>query len=128
MTDKEKLEAIRAEILHRLVHANGYSKEMANELFAFMNSLPGEPVGEDLLDEIHNRWEDDPHTKWPKCPYKDFKNIACHFANWQKEQLINKACEWLKALNNEHEIISFTDCHGVETEELIQYFKNFMED
>ena len=49
-----------------------------------------EPISEDLLDEIHNRWEDDPHTKWPKCPYKDFKNIACHFANWQKEQYINE--------------------------------------
>ena len=45
-----------------------------------------EPISEDLLDEIHNRWEDDPHTKWPKCPYKDFKNIAFHFANWQKKQ------------------------------------------
>lgn len=45
-----------------------------------------EPISEDLLDEIHNRWEDAPHTKWPKCPYKDFKNIACHFANWQRER------------------------------------------
>lgn len=52
--------------------------------------LVEEPISEDLLDEIHNRWEDDPHTKWPKCPYKDFKNIACHFANWQKEQYINE--------------------------------------
>lgn len=48
--------------------------------------LVEEPISEDLLDEIHNRWEDDPHTKWPKCPYKDFKNIACHFANWQRER------------------------------------------
>lgn len=52
-----------------------------------------EPISEDLLDEIHNRWEDDPHTKWPKCPYKDFKNIACHFANWQKEQIKKTAIE-----------------------------------
>ena len=47
--------------------------------------LVEEPISEDLLDEIHNRWEDDPHTKWPKCPYKDFKNIARHFASWQKK-------------------------------------------
>lgn len=45
-------------------------------------------ISEDLLDEIQYRWEDDPHTKWPKCPYNDFKNIACHFANWQKQQMI----------------------------------------
>lgn len=52
-------------------------------------------VSEDLLDEIHNRWEDDPHTKWPKCPYKDFKNIACHFANWQKQQMMKDSVEGL---------------------------------
>lgn len=53
--------------------------------------LVEEPISEDLLDEIHNRWEDDPHTKWPKCPYKDFKNVARHFANWQKQQLMKGA-------------------------------------
>ena len=42
MTDKEKLDAIRAEI-HRLVDVRGYDKEMANALFAFMDSLPSEP-------------------------------------------------------------------------------------
>ena len=47
MTDKEKLDAIRAEI-HRLVDVRGYDKEMANDLFAFMDSLPNEPVSEDL--------------------------------------------------------------------------------
>ena len=43
MTDKEKLDAIRAEI-HRLVDVRGYDREMANDLFAFMDSLPNEPV------------------------------------------------------------------------------------
>jgi len=52
-----------------------------------------ESISEDLLDEIHNRWEDDPHIKWPKCPYKDFKNIACHFANWQKQQMMKDAVD-----------------------------------
>lgn len=52
-----------------------------------------ESISEDLLDEIHNRWEDDPHIKWPKCPYKDFKNIACHFANWQKQQIMKDAVD-----------------------------------
>lgn len=47
MTDKEKLEAIRAEI-HRLVDVRRYDKEMANDLFTFMDSLPNEPVSEDL--------------------------------------------------------------------------------
>lgn len=43
MTDKEKLDAIRAEI-HRLVDVRGYDREMANDLFAFMDSLPNEPI------------------------------------------------------------------------------------
>lgn len=52
-----------------------------------------ESISEDLLDEIHNRWKDDPHIKWPKCPYKDFKNNACHFANWQKQQMMKDAVD-----------------------------------
>ena len=47
MTDKEKLDAIRAEI-HRLVDVRGYSKGMANDLFTFMDSLPNEPVNKDF--------------------------------------------------------------------------------
>ena len=49
MTDKEKLDAVRAEI-HRLVDVRGYDREMANDLFAFMDSLPNEPVSEELGD------------------------------------------------------------------------------
>ena len=45
MTDKEKLEAVKAEI-HRLVDVRGYDREMANDLFTFMDSLPNEPVSE----------------------------------------------------------------------------------
>ena len=56
-----------------------------------LEKLKEESVSEDLLDEIHDRWEDYPHIKWPKCPYKDFKNIACHFANWQKQQMMKDA-------------------------------------
>ena len=47
MTDKEKLEAIRAEIL-RLVEVCGYDREMANDLLTFMDSLPNKPVSEEL--------------------------------------------------------------------------------
>lgn len=47
MTDKEKLDATRSEI-HRLVDVRGYDKEMANDLFAFMDSLPNEPVSENF--------------------------------------------------------------------------------
>lgn len=52
MTDKEKLEAIRAEIL-RLVDVRGYDREMANDLLAFMDSLPNEPVSIDFEQELY---------------------------------------------------------------------------
>ena len=70
MTDKEKLDAIRAEI-HRLVDVRGYDREMANDLFAFMDSLPNEPVSEGLEEAADNALifeeqtfiYDDPETK-----------------------------------------------------------------
>ena len=56
MTDKEKLDAIRAEIL-RLVEVCGYDREMANDLLTFMDSLPNEPVSdfEMALTEMINK-------------------------------------------------------------------------
>ena len=53
MTDKEKLDAIRAEIL-RLVDVRGYNREMANDLLAFMDSLPNEPAEIDFEQELYN--------------------------------------------------------------------------
>lgn len=53
MTDKEKLDAIRAEIL-RLVDVRGYDREMANDLLAFMDSLPNEPAEIDFEQELYN--------------------------------------------------------------------------
>lgn len=45
-----------------------------------------ESASEDLEEEILNQWEDYPHTLWSKCPYIDFKNIAHHFAEWQRQK------------------------------------------
>jgi hypothetical protein len=53
MTGKEKLDAIRAEI-HRLVDVRGYDRGMANDLFAFMDSLPNEPISKDLDEAANN--------------------------------------------------------------------------
>lgn len=45
-----------------------------------------------------------------------------------RQEVIDKACEWLKALNDEHQVMSYTDSHTLDTDELTGYFKNFMED
>ena len=84
MTDKEKLEAIRAEIL-RLVDVCGYDREMANDLLTFMDSLPNEPVSEELeeaakLHVIETRDEDVVWDENARCAMLDFKAGA----EWQK--------------------------------------------
>jgi len=72
MTDKEKLDAIRAEI-HRLVDVRGYDRGMANDLFTFMDSLPNEPVSNDLEKEIIQV------SKNEYFDFTDWKSIARHF-------------------------------------------------
>ena len=85
MTEKEKLEAIRAEI-HRLVDVRGYDREMANDLFAFMDSLPNEPVSEDLEDAAYNFVMD--NFGDPRESLFDFDQ-RCFItgAKWQKNHL-----------------------------------------
>ena len=101
-----KAEKIRAKV-ERLMHAYNLSAdigstgelydekieeakyEVCKQILSFIDSTPDDTVSEDLEEKILNVWEDDPHNKWPKCPYQDFKNIALHFANWQKNQILN---------------------------------------
>ena len=80
MTDKEKLDAVRAEI-HRLVDIRGYDREMANDLFAFMDSLPNEPVSEDLGNYINEL-----SKQFPEVSFAKLSRIAVRVANWQKEK------------------------------------------
>ena len=81
MTDKEKLEAIRAEI-HRLVDVRGYDREMANDLFTFMDSLPNEPVSEELEEEIDNYVKRNGYDGLDSI--EEIKYIAQYFTKWQK--------------------------------------------
>ena len=82
MTDKEKLDAIRAEI-HRLVDVRGYDREMANDLFTFMDSLPNEPVSEGLEEAAHKYADgENPTCPCEECLLKSFKAGA----KWGKNQ------------------------------------------
>jgi len=87
MTDKEKLDAIRAEI-HRLVDVRGYDREMANDLFAFMDSLPNELVGDNLEETIKNIKLLTSNTS-----LLTFEHGFREGSKWQKEQMIAKAIE-----------------------------------
>lgn len=83
MTDKEKLDAIRAEI-HRLVDVRGYDRGMANDLFAFMDSLPNEPISKDLEKEIDKIWNPRFNLGWDEksllsMNHEGFTTIAKYF-------------------------------------------------
>lgn len=73
----------------------GVHKGYIDDIYNAYRKFQSEKLSEELEEEILNTWEDDQHTKWKKCPYVDFKNIATYFAQWQKEKLIEKACNWL---------------------------------
>lgn len=122
MTDKEKLEAIRAEI-HRLVHINGYSKEMANELFAFINSLPEEPVSEDLEEAADNYASVYKQVGYDEDHILSVSDSYIAGANWQKGRDIDNACEFFY-----HRILDVGDVEFSNIENFINDFKKYLED
>ena len=94
MTDKEKLEAIRAEI-HRLIEVRGYDIEMANDLFTFIESLPNESVSEELkkaaeqdVCEVVNTCSaiGVPNDHIPSWVQDAMVNEFIHGANWKEQQ------------------------------------------
>lgn len=96
MTDKEK---IRTEIV-RLYEENKERHSVEGiaavteirKLLSFIDSLPNEPTSEDLEKEI-----DRVYFKNECCSqrlhHKEIAEIARHFANWQKQQMIKDVVE-----------------------------------
>ena len=108
MTAEEKLSAIRTEI-ERLLDCEPFSiKQEAKKIvkatrngvlhgmLTFINSLPEEPISNDLGEEIHlfldktgapYYWAGDKEQlEW-------LEIIARHFAEWQKQQMIKSAVD-----------------------------------
>jgi hypothetical protein len=50
------------------------------------------PVSEEFDEEIEKLYE----VNKQKCDYLTFDSIARHFANWQKQKIIDKTCEYLR--------------------------------
>ena len=100
MTDKEKLEAIKAEI-HRLVDVRGYSKEMANDIFAFMNSLPSEPVSDDLEEAAKNHAVERFRTTRDEFLAKKCKWSFIIGAKWKEQQMMSRAVDFTIVDNND---------------------------
>lgn len=49
-------------------------------------------------------------------------------AQWQKKSTVNKACEWLKDFCSEHYIMCYSDCSEIVTEQILDIFKEKMEE
>ena len=134
MTDKEKLDAIRAEI-HRLVDVRGYDRGMANDLFAFMDSLPNEPVSNDLEAEFvlylkrkFNIPQEGHKLKtngWKPNPY-DILDIAKHFAQWQKKQEA-KEVDLEKEIHYAADQYDINNNGNIYWEDIVGFAKHFFE-
>ena len=112
MTDKEK---IKAEIERRIEIATGEQYLSLKSLLSFIDSMQEEPVSEDLEQEIeqymnHNYYVDEEgiicdrnHPKLDFCEDK-FKEVARHFANWQKNHIWTEESEKIirKKLENDY--------------------------
>jgi hypothetical protein len=103
MTNKEKLEAIRVEI-HRLVEVRGYDRDMANDLFTFMDSLPNEPVSEEL-NEFALQYAGH-HAPYDSC-IQEVEDAVKAGAGWQKENLW-KPADGDDLPEYEREVVVFT--------------------
>ena len=123
MTDKEKIiaeiERLKKEIPY---HENAWS--VLDKLKRFINSLPAEQVSEDLEEEIKsylitNRQYagGDEEDLWGDDCIQD---AIKHGANWQKQQIINKSCEWLQKHMNDYLV------HGRDIDFLYDDFRKAM--
>ena len=96
----------------------------------FINSLPAEQPSEDFKEEFNNFCIHgdirNPNFEGP-FGYNDIRKTAIHFAQWQKEQDTNKACEWLKE-NIYNRVYKCNDGLGFPTAAFLEEFKKAMED
>lgn len=63
--------------------------------------------------------------------FDDFENIAIEMAEWKEQQMIKKACKWLKSnlitiVTDDY--IYTASIHNISREEFIEQFKKAMEE
>ena len=109
MTEKEKLEAIKAEIERLFNFAKGYYadriasgyKICCNDIISFINSLPEEPVSEDLEEAANNavialvpsfgqKYSDGSYVSSCRDSFKreELLGLFKAGAKWQKERIM----------------------------------------
>ncbi len=66
-------------------------------LDAYIDSLQEEPVSEDLGEYINEL-----SKLFPEVSFAKLSRIAVRVAKWQKQQMIDKACEWIEEHSHEY--------------------------
>jgi len=107
MTDREKIKAelekrYKTNLLGSHSAFRNGKCEAFRELLSFINNLPEEPVSEDLTEEFNrflNNVEGMPRMWHPDEQLEWGKDIARHFAQWQREQMMKEAVPAEAVLN-----------------------------
>ena len=94
MTEKEQIRAEIARYIREEV-CSGYSSiACCRDLLKFIDSLPEEKPSEDLEEEVKRYYSDNfTYISSDQPTLSILTNVARHFAEWQKEQMIKDAKE-----------------------------------
>ena len=126
MNDKQKIKAKIGKLKSEYNKESDFrtvrgdtAREVLDKLLSFIDSLPEEPVSEGIENELERFAYSLPHSAtgfWPKdidaksveartkygvhhdWSYEQVMNIARHFTEWQREQLMNEI--WHKGSDN----------------------------
>ena len=120
------------------IDQNAYN--LLGDLKLFIESIPAEQQNYDLkkaaIKEAHKRYRDCPPLniggdyEFAECHEEErelFVEGALWGANWQKDKLLAKACEWLKE-NIYNRVYKCNDGLGFPTAAFLEEFKKAMEE
>lgn len=136
MTDKEKLIAIRAEIERKLknitpqTHTGVYNTCIG--LLSFIDSLQEEPVIEDLK-EAARKYEENRNDLDARSDNEVVRRGFVAGANWQKQQIIEKACEWVRTHRDADffELIpeyNYCGAGNLNIKKMVEEFRKYLEE
>lgn len=111
-------------------HENG-ANEMCDKILAFIDTLPGEPLSDDMEVEFGSylqrvfkvRKEGNVYkTDGLKISPYDLANLACYFANWERAQMMKGAIEGeigditpLIEVGEINNYLNYVKAHGLKT-------------
>ena len=136
MTDKEKIREFLVGMANADCCVTQVAKAINKIILPYIDSLQEEPVSEELEKELNRfldntegmprMWHSDEQMEWGK-------DIARHFANWQKQQIIEKACEWVRTHRDADffELIpeyNYCGAGNLNIKKMVEEFRKYLEE